>query len=186
VDGLDIEAGISRFGGDFDVYRDTLRSFAANTAGLLEMLGTPDEAGLKDYMIRVHGVKSSCFGICADPLGKAALELEAAAKEGDLGFIGSRNPRFLAAAGKFLGELKSFLGDSAPASGLQAADSPDPELIRRMVGACRSFDMDGVDRAVAELGRLEYASEPGLVDWIRERVDMMELEQIVERFGDAG
>ncbi|MDR1080767.1 MAG: response regulator, partial [Deltaproteobacteria bacterium] len=185
VDGLDIEAGISRFGGDFDVYRDTLRSYATNTLALLDLMESPAEGNLKDYMIRVHGIKSSSYGICAQELGKVAQELEAAAREGDLGFISSRNPPFLAAARKFIAELSAFLGEAGSAP-LLSADAPDPELMRRMGGACRAFDMDGVDRAVEELSLHDYASEPGLVDWIRERVDMMELDKIVERFGDAG
>jgi hypothetical protein len=56
--------------------------------------------------------------------------------------------------------------------------------MRRLADACRSFDMDGVDRAVAELGRADYECEPGLVAWVRERVELMELERIVERFGE--
>ncbi|MDR1036581.1 MAG: response regulator [Deltaproteobacteria bacterium] len=185
VDGLDIETGIGRFGGDFDIYRDTLKSYANNTLGLLDLMESPDPGNLKDYMIRVHGIKSSSYGICAPDLGKAAQELEAAAKSGDLAYIGANNPPFLASARKFITELRAFLGDTGPA-GPPLADAPDPDLIRRMVGACRAFDMDGVDRAVEELSHHDYATEPGLVDWIRERVDMMELDQIVERFGDAG
>ncbi|MDR1041440.1 MAG: response regulator [Deltaproteobacteria bacterium] len=185
VDGLDIEEGISRFGGDFDTYRDTLKSYAANTRALLDLVSSPDEGSLKDYMIRVHGIKSSSFGICAAPLGKAAQELEAAAKAGDMAFIAVRNPPFLEAAFKLIDELKGFLGGTA-AGGRPSADAPDPELIRRMVGCCRAFDMDGVDRAVEELGKNDYANEPGLVDWLRERIEAMELDEIVERFSDAG
>ncbi|MDR3154889.1 MAG: response regulator [Deltaproteobacteria bacterium] len=183
VDGLDIEAGITRFGGDFGIYRDTLRSFAVNTKELLGQIREPDKSGLKDYLIRVHGIKSSAYGVCAAPLGKAAEDLEAAARQGDLAFIAARNPPFLAQAGKLTAELEAFLGESAAANGeRERAEAPDPELVRRMVGACRAWDMDGVDRAVEELGRRVYESEPGLVDWVKERVEHMELDKIVERF----
>jgi hypothetical protein len=41
--------------------------------------------------------------------------------------------------------------------------------------------MDGVDKAMVELESYVYERHPELVVWLRERVDMMDFQQILDR-----
>ena len=127
-------------------------------------------------------MKSSSLGVMAEAVGNMALDLEAAAKEGDMAFIKEKNPPFLEAAEKLIADIRAYLGIMDESRTKIAADRPDPELVESLVEACRNYDMDGVDAALKELGKRSYVSDPGLVDWLKEKADMMEFEDIIAKF----
>ena len=84
ADGLDIDAGIQRYA-DEAAYLTVLRSYALHTPELLETLRaekrplettpSPSHEDLQRYIIAVHGLKGSSYGVKADAVGDAALAL---------------------------------------------------------------------------------------------------------------
>jgi len=46
--------------------------------------------------------------------------------------------------------------------------------------------MDDLDAAMDDIGRYKYDSDDGLVDWLKEAVNNMELAKIVEKLVDLG
>ncbi|MDR3175300.1 MAG: response regulator [Desulfovibrio sp.] len=179
VEGLDAEECLERFGGDAEVCLQCLRTYAANTPGLLERIREPTENGLPDYTIVVHGIKSSSYGICATQVGKAAEELERAANAGDFAFIMAHNAAFLKAAGDLVAGLSAMLRDNSGAQGQKPEkDEPDADALDRLREACALYDMDGVDSAMAELEKFSYRRRPELMSWLRERVDRMDFQEI--------
>ncbi|MDR1309645.1 MAG: response regulator [Deltaproteobacteria bacterium] len=181
VEGLDVEEGLRRFSGDKEVYLGVIRSYAQSVSDLLGQLAGPDEANLRDYIIAIHGVKSSSYGICARKVGKMAEDLEHRAADGDLEFVKANNPGFLDAVSDLSASLAEILSLSDALDPRPVKDEPDPELLMRLKDACASYDMDGVDRAISELESFMYSKEPDLTPWIRDRIDQMDFQQILER-----
>jgi HPt (histidine-containing phosphotransfer) domain-containing protein len=184
IPGVDVARGIERFGGDQEIFLETLRSFATNTDSLLRQVTSPKESDLKPYMIVVHGIKSSSYGICAPEAGKLAERLEKAAKESDFAFISMNNQRFIEIVTKLTADIrKAVATKDQELSGSKAVmERPDPALIDSLLKACDSYDMDGIDTAIAELDKHSYQSDPNLVQWIRERAETMEFDRISEKF----
>ena len=181
IDGLNLEEGLRRFGGDDDTLLAVLRSFAKNTPPLLERARLPDRENLKEYTTVVHGIKGSCYGICAPVLGKMAENLEREAKSGNLDFIEANNGAFLQAAETLLADIQALLKSVDEEERKECREEPDPSVLGRLRAACASYDMDGVDAAMAELERLTYARNAELIVWLREQVDRMNFQEILDR-----
>ncbi|MDR2199638.1 MAG: response regulator [Deltaproteobacteria bacterium] len=184
IPGVDLEAGVERFGGDPEIFLSALKSYAANTGPLLEGLREPREDTLKDYMITVHGIKSSSYGVSALECGKAAERLEKAAKEGDLPFILERNSGFIETAEKLIEDIRSALREAEEdaGSGKAVLEKPDRDLINSLIACCENYDMDGIDQIIGELDKHAYQDDPHLVEWLKERAETMDFERISEKF----
>jgi HPt (histidine-containing phosphotransfer) domain-containing protein len=181
IDGLDLEEPLARLRGDREALLQTLCSYAVNTPALLEQLRDPDENGLPEYAIVVHGIKSSSCAIGAKELGKKAEELERAARAADFAWIRENNAGFVEDSEKFIAALASLLESLQAENRKPEKEAPDPGLLEKLRNACARYDMDGVDRAMAELESFTYAREPELSAWLRARVDRMDFQEILER-----
>ncbi|MDR2800811.1 MAG: response regulator [Desulfovibrio sp.] len=180
--GLDAQECLERFGGDVESCLRSLRAYAVSTPALLDQIREPAEKDLSGYTIVVHGIKSSSYGICAPQVGKAAEELEHAAHSGDFAFILARNAEFLKAAEKLIADLSAMLRDNDCADDLKPKRcEPDAGTLDRLREACAVYDMDGVDSAMAALEKFSYERQPELIPWIRERVDRMDLQEIIAK-----
>jgi CheY-like chemotaxis protein/anti-sigma regulatory factor (Ser/Thr protein kinase) len=184
IPGVDVEAGIKRFGGERENFFDSLRSFATNTETLLKDIQEPKPEDLKSYMITVHGIKSSSYGVCANKCGKLAEELENAATEGNFSFIESHNQSFIQEARTLIEDIRSRLTvkDDSQNDKKNVVDKPDEKLISSLIQACESYDMDGIDLIIAELDKFSYESDPNLVEWLKEKAETMEFDRISEKF----
>jgi HPt (histidine-containing phosphotransfer) domain-containing protein len=184
IPGVDVARGVERFGGDQEVFLEMLRSFATNTDSLLKQVMDPRESDLKPYMIVVHGIKSSSYGVCAQVAGKLAERLEKAAKESDFAFISANNQRFIEIVTKLTADIRKAVAakDQELSGSKDVMERPDPAIIDSLLKACDSYDMDGIDTAIEELDKHSYQSDPNLVQWIRERAETMEFDRISEKF----
>jgi signal transduction histidine kinase/DNA-binding response OmpR family regulator len=181
IDGVDLEGALKRFGDDRESLLQILRSYAETTRPLLDRIRLCAEEGLPDYAIVVHGIRGSSYSICADAAGKKAEELEYAAKDGDFTFVRSNNDAFIALMENLLRDLSAFLEKATPANQKPKKTEPDAALLTRLSDACADFSMDTVDEVMAELESCEYESRGELVEWIREQVNLMELDRIREK-----
>jgi HPt (histidine-containing phosphotransfer) domain-containing protein len=187
IEGLDWKKGISRFGDNEDIYQNVLRSYLTNTTRLLEQMRDLREGSLSNYVIVVHGIKGSSYGIEAGAIGRKAEELENAARAGDFEFVRTHNPVFIRFAEEFLEDLSSALvSDAVPASGAEGDDresriAPDEALLARMLEAAGNFKIDLMEEIMDELERFRYENESELVSWLREQVGLMEFAKIRDR-----
>jgi uncharacterized protein YutE (UPF0331/DUF86 family) len=60
-------------------------------------------------------------------------------------------------------------------------DKPDRELLRTILEACQTFDMDTVEAAIKELEKFQYETENDLISWLWENVQQFNVDEIVER-----
>jgi CheY-like chemotaxis protein len=177
--GFDIAKALRRFSGDGAVLIDVLRSYSAGTRGLLAKLKSFLDAGdLAGYAIDVHGVKGSSYAICAQGTGKAAEELEAAAKAGDIEAVKAGHDAFAKTAEALLAEIEGLLAGFSADAEKPLAEAPDPALLEELRAACASFEMDRVDSAMERLEAFRYERGGELIAWLREKVDSMEFEEI--------
>jgi signal transduction histidine kinase/CheY-like chemotaxis protein len=181
IDGIDAAKCLERMGGDEAVLRDVLRSYAVNTAPLLDRLRETARDDLPAYAIVVHGVKGSSRGVCAESLGDMAEALERAAKAGDADFVAGNNDAFIEAAEALLGDLRAALDAADAESPKTVKSAPDAALLARMAVCCERYDMDGIDEAMAALEAFAYETQADLVAWLRDHIDRMEFDAVRDR-----
>jgi signal transduction histidine kinase/CheY-like chemotaxis protein/HPt (histidine-containing phosphotransfer) domain-containing protein len=185
IEGLDIEKGLSRFGGDVESLLRVFRSFASDTRRLTEQMRRCDSAeGLPDYAIAAHGIKGSSYGIGADRVGGKAEELEQAAKRGDFEFVRANNGAAIALVEKLVEDLSTELEKIDRAVRKPRKAAPDEGLLARLDEACKNFSMDAVDEIMSELESCEYESGTELVAWLREQADLAGFRLIREKLAE--
>ena len=180
-DGLDIDKGVERFGGDREAYFSILHSYMVHTRPLLDSIKNITENRLDEYAITVHGIKGSSRGIFAEAVGSAAEKLEKAAEEGDFAYVSAYNDAFLNAAWKLIFELEDLLSRINTGSAKPLKERPDKETLVKLFDACKSYNMDDVDDAIAELEKYHYSADDGLVSWLIDNIKQMNFKIIVEK-----
>jgi len=190
--GLDMEKGINYFAGDEEAYFEVLRSFAASVPIRLEKIKEVREDELADYATIVHGIKGAGRTIFAKGVADIAEALEKQAKSGNYEFVVTHNPDLITSASKLVSEIDEKLLQLSMSNPKPRRDKPDEEILHSLLGACKSYDMDGVDTAVAALDEYEYESEPdrNLVALLLRDAERMNFAEIIEELtqflkGDA-
>jgi HPt (histidine-containing phosphotransfer) domain-containing protein len=185
IPGIDAEKGAAHFGGDLSIYGDVVKSYAQNTPPLLDKIRTlaaePSAEDINDYAIIVHGIKSSSRSIGAEVLGDQAEELEYAAKAGNAAFIREHHGVFIQAADQLLAGITGEISRTAMGNPKPRKTEPAGETLEDLKEACRTFDIDGVDKAMAELESCEYETGAELIAWLREKADGMGFKEIAGR-----
>jgi CheY-like chemotaxis protein len=179
IDGMDLQKGLDRFGGDQESYTGVLKSYIQNTPPLLEQLKDCTAETLPAYAIVVHGIKSSSYGIGAQTAGALAEALENASKAGDFAFVQENNREFLRKAEELIAGLSSLL-QSMEGTKPQKAE-PDKTVLAALLEACKLMDIKAVDKAMEELESFSYDSGSDLVEWLRNQVNMSGFMEIEER-----
>jgi len=181
ITGIDVKKGILRFNGDKDAYIDVLRSYAKNTPPLLEAAAGVSEDRLADYATIVHGIKGSSGGIIAEETAGLASALEKAANAGDYSFITANNVKLIETAQMVISGILSTIAEIDESNIKPVKSKPDAKTLDRLYQACTNYDMNGVDSALEELESFDYESDGALVDWLRENVELMNFDEIIEK-----
>jgi len=180
AEGLDINRGLARYGGDEVVYFRILRSYVVSVRTTLDVAEAFSEDKLHEYKIKIHGLKGASMDIYAGDVGFWAGELEDAANAGDIEFIMKHNPVFLEAARRCKTSIESILS-SIDDHTSQIKDKPDEALLKKLLDACEGYRMLDVDEAIEEIEKFQYAQDDGLVKWLRENVDLVDYPVITEK-----
>jgi len=185
LDELDMHKGMERFNGDWETYLQILKSFAANTKLVLQTITEVNKDTLPNYAITVHGVKSSCRGICAEEPGAQAEALEHAAKAGDLDFVTAHNPALIEAVSKLIVKLEDiFSGESALPQDRPHKDKPDEEALLRLRAGCEGYNIEEIETVMKEIEAFQYTADNGLALWLRINVDQMNYMEIVDKLAE--
>jgi CheY-like chemotaxis protein len=190
VAGIDYNEAVNLYGNGA-AFMPVLESFAAHTLSLLLEIESSLEDSLSAYAVKVHGLKGACSAICAGEAAALALELETAAKEGNLDFVRSRHKNLDRAVRLLLERLKALLeeGEARLMAGeKEQRPEPDGELLSRLSAAAAGFDSGTVEEVLGELEQYRYERAGELITWLREQAknfdyDLMRkrLEEILER-----
>jgi hypothetical protein len=137
---------------------------------------------MEEYVVTVHGIKGSTYGICAETMGKQAEALEHAARKRDMQFIDLNHESFIQAVEKLLEKLKEFLAVvTKPESAKPLSPKPDAALLRNIADACKHYKVNDMEEMLGKLEAYQYESGGDLVLWLREQVDNLEYDVIQER-----
>ena len=121
IPGIDFAGGVKRMGSREAAYIRVLNSYAANMPALLEKVRAFSPETIEDYIITVHGIKGSSYGICADAVGRQAEALEMTAKSGDIETILAQNSGFISLTEELIARISGYL-----ASAETSATAPPP------------------------------------------------------------
>ncbi|MCL2456939.1 MAG: Hpt domain-containing protein, partial [Defluviitaleaceae bacterium] len=184
IDGVNVEKGLARMGGDKDAYIFVLRSYAKNTPPLLDAAQKINPENLTDYATIVHGIRGSSGGINADEIALLAGELENAALAGDFDFAASHNEKFIAAARKLIENISQMLAEIDAENKKPQKNKPDEKILADLRQACTDFEMSGVDAALDALETFEYETDGELVAWLRENAEQMNFDEIIKKLSE--
>jgi HPt (histidine-containing phosphotransfer) domain-containing protein len=182
VQGMDFPRGLQRFNGNAQIYARILRAFVKSMPASLDKLRGVTAENLPDYVILIHGLKGSCYGINADEAGKLAENLEIAGKKGDLDFVLGNNDGFIHTVEKLLPCLEELL--QSLDSGEQAKakhKAPDRELLRALLAASQEYDIEAIGQALEKLTQYDYETETDLVPWLKEQAENFAYDAIQEK-----
>ncbi|MDR2072300.1 MAG: transporter substrate-binding domain-containing protein [Spirochaetaceae bacterium] len=184
--GVDIAAGVAQFGSE-KTYLEIIKVFVRDTPQLLENIQNCLEGfrimsavtaleAIKNYTILVHGIKGSCYGICATPVGDMAKELETVAKARNFSRVLELNAAFVGTVKNLVEELKGILPQKKPEIEKSA---PDPQLLQKTLDAAKSYNIDEVLKAIDELEQYRYKERGDLVQKLRFAAEEYEYAEIV-------
>ncbi|MDR3238379.1 MAG: histidine kinase, partial [Spirochaetia bacterium] len=135
---------------------------------------------LSDYAIIVHGIKSSSRSIGAEVIGAQAEELEKHAKESDFAYVKETNETFVESARSLIAGIAAVIQNSGSEQ-KPLKSMPDENVLSDLLKACKDYDIDGADEAMAELESFEYESGTELLNWLKEKIAGTEFDEIQER-----
>jgi HPt (histidine-containing phosphotransfer) domain-containing protein len=183
IKGIDYGVVLSLFDSEENLAA-IFKTFAAKIPEMLDTLKNPDVRGLPAYMIQVHGIKGSLYGICAKEAGDFAAELEQYAKMGDFEAVKEKTQAFIEQCETLLAGVTKWLEANAAVSGTEEKEQrpvPDPELLKKVAGAASRFKTSEIEKLVAELNMFRYEMGGELVEWLVEQSENLEYGAIVER-----
>jgi signal transduction histidine kinase/FixJ family two-component response regulator len=184
VPGLNIAEGLSRCDNKENQYLPLLESWAKHTRTILEEISNLDGMDIEAYAIKVHGIKGSAFGICAQKVGEFASDLEAAARRKDLEFVKKSNPAFIVTAYALIADIHTIVSELRPQPDedrREIKESPDRDVLKSILDNCAAFKTSSIKKDIKKLEKYLYASNGELVDWLKEQVENLEYESIRER-----
>jgi CheY-like chemotaxis protein/signal transduction histidine kinase len=109
IPGVVPERVMELYDGDMEIFLPVLRSYLSVIPATLDKLSNVSEKTLPDYVVSVHGVKSTSDSIGAEEARKMALELEMLAKAGDLAGVLAKNGALIQYVKVLLGNIQKWL-----------------------------------------------------------------------------
>jgi len=181
IEGINVEKGLARFYGDKSAYTDVMRSYAKNTIPLLEEAQKVSKENLESYATVVHGIKGSSGGISAYEVAAIAEALENAAISGDYKYIKANNKNLIDSVKRLISNIEATVDNIDSDNRKPKQDSPDSDILNNLLQACTDYDMRQVDAALEELEAYDYVSNGELVIWLRDNVEQMNFDEIIDR-----
>jgi HPt (histidine-containing phosphotransfer) domain-containing protein len=177
LEGIDFEAARNRFSNEV-VYLNSLQSYILHTPPVLAALKDPKVEKLKSYIINVHGIKGSSYGVAVETIGHRAEELEKAAKAGDFAYVSANTNEFVAQAEKIIADLQHVLEKKGQKP---LKEAPDRNILQKIHDAASAYNIGELDEALGELEKYSYESNGDLIFWLREHIEISEFEAISEK-----
>jgi len=161
--GLDTRKGIKNSGGILKYYVEILMSYATDSKSRLsEIEKYYKEGNIKGLTICVHALKSASANIGADEIASMAMELEAASKIGDTGYIDANLRRLMDSLTLLLENIQNYLNtiQTKPAVQNKAADLDFLKTtLEEIEGYIENLDIGSVEKAAADLYSYQWDDE---------------------------
>jgi signal transduction histidine kinase/DNA-binding response OmpR family regulator len=109
IPGVDENKIMEIYDGDMEIFLPVLRSYLSVIPETLEKMKEVSNETLPQYTVSVHGVKSVSDSIGAETARKMALELEKAAKAGDISQVLTKNGALILYVKNLLVDIEKWL-----------------------------------------------------------------------------
>jgi CheY-like chemotaxis protein len=109
IPGVDEAKVLDLYGGDMEIFLPVLRSYASAIPAALDKMRTVSAQSLPEYVVSVHGVKSTSDSIGAEEARRMAYELEALAKAGDISSVLAKNEALIHCVETLLVGIQNWL-----------------------------------------------------------------------------
>ena len=164
---VDFELGLANLGGNKDAFSSVVNAYykeGLNKSELvMKLLADKD---ISNYVIEVHGLKSSSAAIGALGISSLFKELEFAGKASNTEFIESRTESVIDLFGKVLVTVKSYLVENGMFAGGEEETQPvgeqvpfDDGIIDELIGSLSNFNIKATEEKVEECVATNYGSE---------------------------
>ena len=184
IPGVDTEKGLSYYGDELDIYLPILRSFVLNTQAVLDKLHAPSPETMKDYVISVHGLKSTSASIGAEAIKEAASSLEKMARANDFDGVIANNETLIENTKKIMDNISNWLNSYDAQNKKSILKVPDPAVLEKLKWGCENFNMKDIDKAIHELESYSYEQDADFVAWLREKINISEFSEIAEKISN--
>jgi HPt (histidine-containing phosphotransfer) domain-containing protein len=186
IEGVDYADGLKRFGNQASIYLRIIKSFIQNTPATLEELNAVTQGTIDEYMVKVHGLKGSCYGISAMTLGDEAKALEFAAKAYEWDKIEQGNPPLIANVYELIDQLQAIVDKSERLALVDAdprpiIEKPDAALVRELLTATQTFDVVAMGEIIEKLDLVRYSSDAKLVANLKEQLTNFRYDLIEDK-----
>ena len=181
IPGVDTEMALALYDGDVEIYLAVLRSYVPNALKVIEKLHNVSEETLSDYIIDIHGLKSINTNIGAEEIRKGALNLELAAKSGNISKVLAKNDAFLKEAKNLVSGIQAWLEQQDKRNRKKILPCPDRSLLARLRKSCEAYDINSIDEVMDELESADYTTDASLVTWLRERINTSDFSSVISR-----
>jgi hypothetical protein len=183
IAGIDYTTALAQFGSE-ESFEAILKTFMAKTPPVLNALKNPDADNLPVYLIAVHGLKGSLYGIFASEAGNAADELERLSKKGDLEAVKAKTPVFIALCENLINAIKNLPQTNGDENkGLKYR--PDEDLLVKLENAAKRFKTNEIERLIRELNKFRYETGGDLVEWLTEQGENLEYGAIAAKLSSV-
>lgn len=201
-EGIDLETGLSYFGGNIKAYRDTMKDILMDCTKKVFLIEKYlSEEDLKNFAIEAHSVKSVAATIGATVFSGIAKECELKAKAGDKEYVKEHGSYFVRKYVEFLSSIESLLqeersfenegkgtdGESEEHSGEQLSDKEIKNIIDEAIAALDDYEADIAADKIKQL--LSQKRRVDMVDKLykaRELVDDFEYDEAIKVLKEAG
>jgi len=109
IPGVNTERVNELYGGNMKIFLPVLRSYLSVIPDSLEKMSHVSAETLPEYIVKVHGVKSTSDSIGAEEARKMALELEMAGKAGDITTVLAKNGALIQYVKTLLDDIQKWL-----------------------------------------------------------------------------
>jgi HPt (histidine-containing phosphotransfer) domain-containing protein len=181
--GIDYGAALAQFDSE-ENFASILKTVVKKTPPVLDMLRDPNANNLPAFMIAVHGLKGSLYGIFAKEAGDAAEELEKLSKAGNLEAVKAKTPELIALCENLIAAIKKLPQTNAAPSGAENKElkhAPDSELLKKLENAAGRFKTNEIEKLIGELTKFSYETGGDLIEWLADQSENLEYGAIAER-----
>jgi signal transduction histidine kinase/DNA-binding response OmpR family regulator len=134
IEELDTKKGMARVSGAENMYCDSIKFFSKKLASeCAKMSGALNDKDVQSFAITVHAIKSALATIGAMELSDMALDLENAAKNGELDYCAEKYPLLEEKLRKLNQQLVTIFGEEADDNQPAAKEAGDAALLRETV-----------------------------------------------------
>ena len=181
IPGVDTETALKLYDGDINIYIAVLRSYVSNALKVMEKIRTVSRETLPDYIINIHGLKSINANIGAEEIRKEALDLELAAKSGNLPEVLEKNEAFIKKAEILVSDTQAWIKKLDEENPKKILPRPNRSLLVRLRESCETYNINNIDTIMDELESTDYTTDASLVTWLREKIEISDFSSVITR-----